>query len=103
MGIVQVAMLTLAGIIFLAGLVVVVMVMVWALMGTPRQIFCRHGQWEPRGFSYIKCGKCGRSQYSPEKCSAMNSAFLSMMVDKGHWGKEATRAKALQHGIPFTE
>ncbi len=85
------------------GMLIALWGIVSSLMGTPRQIFCRHGQWEPRGFSYIKCGKCGLSKYNPTECSKMHSAFLSMMVKRGYWGEEETRVKALQHGIPFTE
>ena len=35
-------------------------------MGFIKKLFCKHSDWKPRGWSYVKCGKCGAVKDNPE-------------------------------------
>lgn len=64
-----------------------------------KKTVCQHGDWEGRGFSYVKCGKCGVVKYDPSKCATINNAFISKMVGSGVWDAAEVNRRGARHGI----
>lgn len=56
-------------------------------------IGCSHGEWKPVGFSYVECGKCGKTFCKPEINHPLRMALENKMVEAGFWDAAALEAR----------
>lgn len=58
-------------------------------IGFINKLLCKHDD-SNHGWSYIKCKKCERLRYNPDKNAEILNKKLSMMENKGLWKPEDT-------------
>lgn len=63
------------------------------------KLFCKH-EWNPAGWSYLRCKKCNKQRYDPEKNAELRRPIFDKMCNSNipGWDKDKMNQDLMRRG-----